>query len=47
MAPSRSRAALRTILRIASDLVRLISAAGRSRAQLAVENLFQRKQLAL
>jgi transposase InsO family protein len=47
MAPSRSGAALRTILRIASDLVRLISAAGRSRAQLAAENLFLRKQLAL
>jgi hypothetical protein len=47
MAQSRSRAALRTVLRIACDLLRLVSAAGRSHAQLAAENLFLRKQLAL
>src|SRR5258707_7425229 len=47
MAQSRSRAALRTILRIACDLLRLVSAAVRSHAQLATENLFLRKQLAL
>ena len=47
MAKSRSGAALRTILRIACDLLRLVSAAGRSHAQLAAENLFLRKQLAL
>ena len=47
MAESRSRSALRTVLRIACDLVRLVSAAGRSRAQLSAENLFLRKQLAL
>src|SRR5439155_26575293 len=33
--------------RIACDLLRLVSAAGRSHAQLAAENLFLKKQLAL
>src|SRR5713101_2047449 len=47
MAKSRSGAALRTILRIACDLLRLLSTAVRSNAQLATENLFLRKQLAL
>src|SRR5712691_2184585 len=47
MAQARSRAALRTILRIACDLLRLVSAAARSHARLAAENLFLRKQLAL
>jgi hypothetical protein len=47
MAQSRSRTALRTVLRIAFDLLRLVSAAVRSHAQLAAENLFLRKQLAL
>jgi len=47
MAQSRSVAALRTVLRIACDLLRLVSAAGRSQAHLAAENLFLRKQLAL
>src|SRR6266702_1313688 len=47
MAQSRSGAALRTVLRIACDLLRLVSAAGRSHAHLAAENLFLRKQLAL
>ena len=35
------------ILRVARDLVSLISSALRSRAQLAAENLFLKKQLAL
>jgi hypothetical protein len=43
MAKSRSRAARRTVLRIACDLLRLVSAAVRSHAQLAAENLFLRK----
>jgi putative transposase len=47
MVQSRSRTALRTVLRIACDLLRLVSAAGRSHAQLAAENLFVKKQLAL
>ena len=47
MAQSRSRAAVRTVLRIAGDVLRLVSAAVRSHAQLAAENLFLRKQLAL
>ena len=38
---------LRTISRIALDLVLLTSSLVRSRAQLAAENLFLRKQLAL
>jgi putative transposase len=44
MAQSRSRTALQTVLRIACDLLRLVSAAGRSHGQLAAENLFLRKQ---
>src|SRR5216683_6655016 len=47
MAQSRSGTALRTVLNIACDLLRLVSTAGRSHAQLAAENLFLRKQLAL
>ncbi len=47
MAESRSRAALRTVLRVACDLLRLVSASGRSHAQLSAENLFLKKQLAL
>ncbi len=47
MAESRSRAAVRTVLRIAGDLLRLVSTAVRSHTQLAAENLFLRKQLAL
>ena len=46
MAQSRFRAALRIVLRIVCDLLRLVSAAGRSHAQLAAEHLFLRKQLA-
>src|ERR1700686_1770357 len=47
MAESCSCAALQTVLRIVCDILRLISAAVRSRAQLAAENLFLRKQLAM
>jgi putative transposase len=47
MAQSRSRAALRTVLRLTCDVLRLVSAAARSHAELAAENLFLRKQLAL
>jgi hypothetical protein len=39
MAQSRSRAALRTALRIGCDLLRLVSAAARSDAELAAENV--------
>jgi len=38
---------LRTILAVTCDLASLTSSAMRSRAQLAAENLFLRKQLAL
>jgi hypothetical protein len=41
------RMLFRTILRLARDLASLMSSALRSRAQLAAENLFLRKQLAL
>jgi hypothetical protein len=47
MTQSRSRAAVRTVLRIAGDVLRLVSIAVRSHTQLAAENLFLRKQLAL
>ena len=47
MPPSRSRVAVRTILRLVGDLVRLVAGAVRSRTQLSAENLFLRKQLAL
>jgi hypothetical protein len=47
MFESRSCAALRTVLCIVCDILRLISTAVRSRAQLAAENLFLRKQLAM
>ena len=43
----RVRVAVRTIRRLAGDLVRLVVGAVRSRAQLSAENLFLRKQLAL
>ena len=42
-----ARNLLRTIPAVARDLVSLMSSAMRSRAQLAAENLFLRKQLAL
>lgn len=47
MAQSGPRAAVRTILRLACDVLRWLSTVGRSRAQLAAENLFLRKHLAL
>ena len=47
MSRSRFRAAARTILRILGDVPRFASTAMRSHAQLAAENLFLRKQLAL
>ena len=47
MALSRSRIAVRTILRLAGDLARFVIGAVGSRAQLSAENLFLRKQLAL
>jgi transposase InsO family protein len=47
MSLSRSRAAVRTILRLVGDVVQFVSEAARSHAQLAAENLFLRKQLAL
>jgi hypothetical protein len=47
MAQSRRRVALRTLLRVGGDLLRLVLAAGRSHAELAAENLFLRKQLGL
>jgi hypothetical protein len=47
MIGSGSRLPVRTLLRVANDLLRLASLAWRSRAHLAAENLFLRKQLAL
>ena len=47
MAQSRPSAAVRTILRLACDVLQWLSTAGRSHAQLAAQNLFLRKQLAL
>src|SRR5881409_1712081 len=47
MALSRCCSHVRTVQRIAGDLLRLVSAAARSHARLAAENLFLRKQLAL
>ena len=47
MIQSRSRAAVRTVVRLAGDVLRLLSTAVRSHAHLAAENLFLRKQLAL
>jgi hypothetical protein len=38
---------VRNVLRIAGDLVRFVPATARSPAQLAAENLFLRKQVAL
>src|SRR5262245_38810967 len=44
---SRARVAVRTVLRLVGDLLRLVAGAVRSRARLSAENLFLRKQLAL
>jgi hypothetical protein len=47
MTQSRSRGFLRTIRCVAADVLRFASSMLRSHAQLAAENLFLRKQLAL
>jgi putative transposase len=47
MAQSRPRILIRIILRVGTDVVLLVASALRSRAQVAAENLFLRKQLAL
>lgn len=47
MAQSRTLDALLTLQRLAGDLLRLLAACVRSHGQLAIENLFLRKQLAL
>ena len=47
MSRSRFRAAARTILRVVRDVPRFASTAMRLHAQLAAENLYLRKQLAL
>ena|SRR2546425_3873176 len=47
MSLSRSRTAAGMILRLVGGVARFVSAAVRSHAQLAAENLFLRKQLAL
>src|ERR1700730_3710778 len=47
MAQSRPRLLVRIILRVGTDVILLVASALRSRAQLAAENLFLRKQLAL
>ena len=47
MALSRSRLDVRTIVRVAGDILQFASATFRPRPQLAAENLFLRKQLAL
>jgi len=45
--PVRSHVFVRTFLRVAADVLRFGSSSWRSHAQLAAENLFLRKQLAL
>ena len=47
MTESSSRLDVRTIARVAGDILRLVSAMVRPHVQLAAENLFLRKQLAL
>src|SRR5260370_34335110 len=47
MSQSRCPTLIQTILRVAHDFVSFLSLAFRSHAQLAAENLFLRKQLAL
>src|SRR6185436_2419051 len=47
MPQSRSRLDVCTIVRVAGDIVQFASLVFRSRAQLAAENVFLRKQLAL
>lgn len=47
MSQSRPRSLIETVLRVATDVIVLVSSALRSHAHLAAENLFLRKQLAL
>ena len=47
MSQSRSHVFVRTFLRVAADVLRFGSSVWRSHAQLAAENLFLRRQLAL
>jgi putative transposase len=47
MSQSRPRLVFRTILRVTTDIASFLSSVFRSHAQLAAENLFLRKQLAL
>jgi hypothetical protein len=47
MAHSPGWTVVRILLRVAIDILRLMSVAIRSHVQLAAENLFPRKQLAL
>ena len=47
MSQSRSHVVVRTCLRVPADVLRFGSSLWRSHAQLAAENLFLRKQLAL
>ena len=47
MAQSRSRLDVRTIVGVVADVLRFVSSMWRPHAQLAAENLFLRKQLAL
>src|SRR5713226_4148932 len=47
MIPSRGSGCLRTVLHVATDVLRLVSIPAGSRTRLAAENLFLRKQLAL
>src|ERR1700751_1924932 len=47
MGQSRPRLLIRIILRVGTDVILLVASALRSPAQLATENLFLRKQLAL
>ena len=47
MAQSRPCVAVRMILRLVGDVLHVVAKAARSHAQLAAENLFLRKQLAM
>src|SRR5215813_11531380 len=47
MARTRDRLSLPTLLRVVSDVARLVASLWQPRAALAAENLFLRKQLAL
>lgn len=47
MSQSRPRTLIQTVLRVATDVILLVSSALRSHAHLAAESLFLRQQLAL